>query len=67
VSVEPVYGSCASATHVIDRFDLWRDGAYALWLGDGPARVESVHDWRGDRPWTGPPRGEDRSKAPAVE
>ncbi|MBX6323072.1 MAG: ComEC/Rec2 family competence protein [Rhodospirillaceae bacterium] len=58
VSRVPVRVPCPSAARVIDRFDLWRDGAHALWLDPGGVRVQSVHDWRGDRPWTGPPRGE---------
>jgi competence protein ComEC len=53
VSTEPVFRRCPSATRIVDRFDLWRDGAYALWIGSAGVRVESVHDWRGDRPWTG--------------
>jgi competence protein ComEC len=41
---------------VVDRFDLWRRGAHAIYLdgGDG-IRVETVRDWRGERPWTGGP------------
>jgi len=35
---------------VIDRFDVWRNGAYALWL-DGK-RYQSVAGDRGERPWT---------------
>jgi competence protein ComEC len=58
VSAVPVRRACRAAGRVIDRFDLWRDGAHALWLKDG-GRVEvlSVRQARGDRPWThGPPR-----------
>lgn len=36
---------------VIDRFDLWRNGAHALWLAKDGVRVESVNGVRGDRPW----------------
>jgi len=44
---------------VVDRFDLWRRGAHALWLeGDG-ARVVTVAEGRGERPWArAPGRGE---------
>ena len=50
VSSEPVRGRCDAAV-VIDRFDLWRGGAHAVWLGGGDVRVESVNARRGDRPW----------------
>lgn len=58
VSLAPVRGACASAHTLIDRFDLWREGAHAVWLIPGQARVESVAVARGDRPWViRPPRG----------
>ncbi len=49
-------GQCPGAFRVIDRFDLWRGGAHALWLADGGVRVESAAARRGDRPWV-PRRG----------
>ncbi|HLI11386.1 MAG TPA: ComEC/Rec2 family competence protein [Alphaproteobacteria bacterium] len=51
VSAVPVRRRCRAAQIVIDRFDLWREGAFALWLEPGRVRVESVRDSRGDRPW----------------
>ncbi len=51
VSMVPVRGPCLSPTTVIDRFDLWRGGAHAIWIEDDGARVESVNGVRGDRPW----------------
>ncbi len=47
VAAVPVRRNCAAAL-VIDRFDLWRDGAHAIRLDGG---VESVAAGRGDRPW----------------
>jgi competence protein ComEC len=42
---------CARPSVLVDRFDLWRDGAHAVYLArDGP-RVETVRARRGDRPW----------------
>ncbi|KZD12173.1 hypothetical protein AUP43_05040 [Oceanibaculum pacificum] len=56
VSLVPVRRRCPSARAVIDRFDLWRDGAHAVYidLGGGPQgiRLDSVRARRGDRPWT---------------
>ena len=37
---------------LIDRFDLWRNGAEALYFGkDGAIRVDTAWEHRGDRPW----------------
>ena len=59
VSAVPVRTPCPKARIVVDRFDLWRNGAHAIWLGEGDAaniRVESVNQGRGDRPWVLRPR-----------
>lgn len=49
VSREPVRGQCAAT--VIDRFDVWRHGAHALWIVDGRPVVRTAHAVRGSRPW----------------
>lgn len=42
---------CGART-LIDRFDLWRDGAIALYFeDDGSVRVARAREFRGDRPW----------------
>jgi competence protein ComEC len=51
VSVVPVRRGCRTPGLVIDRFDLWRGGAHAIWLGDGAVSATSVGAERGDRPW----------------
>ncbi len=51
ISAVPVRGPCPSAHTVIDRFELWRNGAHALWIDDGGVRIESVNQERGKRPW----------------
>lgn len=51
VSTVPIRSPCPAPETTIDRFDLWREGAHALWLEDGQVRVESVNARRGDRPW----------------
>ncbi len=53
VSLIPVRGRCPAARILIDRFDLWRDGAHALYHRGGKWRVDSVGQRRGHRPWTG--------------
>jgi competence protein ComEC len=51
VSLEPVRKRCRAATPVIDRFDLWRQGAHAIWLAPDGVAIETVDGWRGNRPW----------------
>jgi competence protein ComEC len=42
---------CARPAVLVDRFDLWRAGAHAIYLArDGP-RAVSVRNRRGARPW----------------
>ncbi len=43
---------CRQPRTVIDRFDLWRHGAHALWLDGDAIRVLSVADVRGRRLWS---------------
>jgi competence protein ComEC len=51
-----------AAVPVIDRFSVWREGAYAVWLEPGGVRLLSEQTLRGDRPWA-PPPGHARSLA----
>ena len=51
VSTVPVRRPCPTAIAVVDRFDLWRSGAHAVWLDEHGVRIESVASRRGDRPW----------------
>lgn len=50
--------SCRGAPLVIDRFDLWRRGAHAIWLGEegAVAYKKAVRDGQGERPWSVWPR-----------
>ncbi len=59
VSLVPVGWACRRRVTAIDRFDLWRHGAHAVWLDrHGEIRIESVADRRGIRPWApARPRG----------
>jgi competence protein ComEC len=54
VSSVPAWGFCVGPKLVIDRFDVSRRGAYAVWLGE-QTRVETVQGSRGDRPWSKEP------------
>jgi len=53
VSLEPLRRQpCAGPAVVIDRFDLWRNGAHAVWLRPGSIKVDTVARQQGDRPWS---------------
>jgi len=52
VSTVPTRRACRGTAHTIDRFDLWRQGAHAIWIGRDTVQVKSVRAVRGDRPWT---------------
>ncbi len=56
IAAVPVGRRCTEPRLVIDRFDLWRNGAHALWLDAGGVRVETVVGTLGDRPWVTRPR-----------
>lgn len=51
VSQVPVRGRCPKARVVVDRFDLWAEGAHALYLEGQSIRTETVASRRGERPW----------------
>jgi competence protein ComEC len=53
VAADPLFGKCRAAGQVIDRFDLWRQGAHAVFeAGDGSLAVVTSAGRRGERPWT---------------
>jgi competence protein ComEC len=52
ISASPTRGLCNGPKLVIDRFDVARNGAYAIWLGGSTPRIETTRDERGTRPWS---------------
>ncbi len=53
VSLEPLRRHpCSGPALVIDRFDLWRHGAHAIWLTPQGPRAATVRDEQGRRPWS---------------
>jgi competence protein ComEC len=44
-------GPCPKARVVVDRIDVWADGAHALYLRGQSLRIETVAEVRGERPW----------------
>ncbi len=55
ISAAPTRHVCTGPKLVIDRFDVTRNGATAIWLGKTIV-VETVREERGDRPWSPSPR-----------
>jgi competence protein ComEC len=55
LSAIPTRHACVGPKLAIDRFDVARNGAYAVWLGK-TLRVESTEATRGHRPWSMPVR-----------
>ncbi|MGE0667445.1 MAG: ComEC/Rec2 family competence protein [Sphingomonadales bacterium] len=52
ISSVPTFRRCRGPLVVIDRFDLWREGAHALWLENDRVVVRSVAGDQGRRPWS---------------
>ncbi len=57
ISVEPMImdynqKNRCKAEFVIDKFDSWENGAYALWVGQGGVKVEHVAETTSNRPWS---------------
>ncbi|HTT85301.1 MAG TPA: ComEC/Rec2 family competence protein [Rhizomicrobium sp.] len=50
----PLHGQCREPRLVIDKVDVIRNGAYAIWLG-GQITFETVQQIRGNRPWSRAP------------
>ena len=51
IAAVPLRGACRGARLRIDRFDLWRKGAHAIYLDGDLWRVLSARDEQGRRPW----------------
>jgi competence protein ComEC len=64
LAAEPLHGRCDGAgVPVIDRFSVWRNGAYAVWLGTAGAQIRSDREERGVRPWVPTLPGRQRAAA----
>jgi competence protein ComEC len=52
ISAIPVRVLCEGPELVVDRFDVFRDGATALSFGEDGIRIETANGARGARPWS---------------
>jgi competence protein ComEC len=57
----PLRDQCAEAKLKIDRFDVWKFGAHAIYVDGDVARVETAKGEQGDRPWVFEPRSKPKS------
>jgi competence protein ComEC len=56
IAAVSVFAPCRRSTgRTIDRFDLLADGAHAIRIENGNLRVETVREYRGERPWVASP------------
>ena len=52
IAAFPLRGRCGEIDIRIDRFDVWRNGAHALFVGeDGGVTTATAREQRGNRPW----------------
>lgn len=56
VSDRPIRQRCRGPKLVVDRFDLWRNGSYAIWFKGDRIIFETNRHSQGKRPWTQPVR-----------
>lgn len=57
----PLRDRCAEAKLKIDRFDVWKFGAHAIYIVGDLARVKTAKGEQGDRPWVFEPRAKPKS------
>lgn len=51
IAAFPLRGRCENQALHIDRFDVWRNGAYALYISGNQIDVDTAQQHRGKRPW----------------
>jgi competence protein ComEC len=56
ISRVPVRKYCPKPHQIIDRYDLWKNGAHALYLDGKKVTIINTTDVRGVRPWTITPK-----------
>jgi len=51
IAMVPIRGECEGPQVKIDKFDLWRNGAYTITYSGADYVIQNVRDERGQRPW----------------
>jgi len=57
IAAVPIRGSCQRPAVKIDKFDLWRNGAYSIFFTGDAIEVRHARAARGDRAWVRKPGG----------
>lgn len=52
----PLRRRCKGRLATIDRFDVWKNGAYAVFSSDRGVRLATAREQQGERPWVYVPR-----------
>lgn len=63
----PLRKACKEIPLRIDRFDVWKHGAYAIYITGGKVHLETVKAIQGERPWVYVPRARDKPFVPQPE
>ena len=63
----PLRHACNNIPIRIDRFDVWKHGAHALYISNGVVRIETVKGAQGQRPWVYAPRARPKPYQPQPE
>ena len=63
----PLRHACTDIPIRIDRFDVWKHGAHALYISNGAVRIETVKGAQGERPWVYVPRARPTPYQPQLE
>ncbi len=63
----PLRRACKDIATRIDRFDVWKHGAHALYILNGILRIETVKGAQGKRPWVYVPRARPKPYQPQPE
>lgn len=58
----PLRRSCKGRLATIDRFDVWRNGAHAVFIDADTIRISEVRSSQGKRPWVYEPRAKGSKK-----
>ena len=56
VAAFPLRGRCRAVPLRIDRFDVWKQGAHAVYFTDGAPLVRTARGGQGQRPWAAEPK-----------
>ena len=67
ISDFPLRHACSDIPIRIDRFDVWKFGAHALYIENGNLRIETVKGAQGQRPWVYVPRARSTPYQPQPE